>query len=80
MPIEYPEFFFRLVRPRNVEAKFRAAVNDPAIIAAVGVEDPQMVVEYLRDNTDDDDLWMAACKLFPLPGQHGRLQFQFPRA
>ena len=63
MPIEYPEFFFRLVRPRAVTAKFRTAITDPALIAAVGVEDPQMIVEYLRDNTEDDDLWMAACKL-----------------
>ncbi|KAJ2917696.1 hypothetical protein MD484_g2716, partial [Candolleomyces efflorescens] len=80
MPIDYPAYFFRLIRPRAVEAKFRAAINDPAIIAAVGVEDPQMIVEYLRDNTEDDELWMAACKLFPLPEQHELLGFQLDPA
>ncbi|RXW17197.1 hypothetical protein EST38_g8655 [Candolleomyces aberdarensis] len=79
MPIEYPEFFFRLVRPRDVEAKFRAALNDPKIIAAVGVEDPRMIVEYIRDHTDDDELWMAGCKLFPLPDQHELFGFRFQK-
>lgn len=75
MPIEYPWFFFRLIRSRNILEKFQVALNDPATLKAVGVEDPQMLIEYMRDHTEDDEVWMAACKLFPVPGQHGELTF-----
>ncbi|RXW18546.1 hypothetical protein EST38_g7309 [Candolleomyces aberdarensis] len=77
MAIEYPDFFFHLVRPSDVKEKLKAAVNDPKTLEAVGVEDPQMLVEHVRDNTDDNEIWMGACKLFPLPGQHELFGFHF---
>jgi hypothetical protein len=72
MAIEYPYYFFHLVRPIRVREKLKAAAMEPKTLEAVGVEDPKMIIEYVRDHTEDDDVWMAACKLFPLPGQHGK--------
>ncbi|RXW14842.1 hypothetical protein EST38_g11012 [Candolleomyces aberdarensis] len=77
MTIQYPDFFFHLVRPSDVKEKLKAAINDPKTLEAVGVEDPRMLVEYVRDNTEDDEIRMGACKLFPLPDQHELFGFRF---
>ena len=71
MAIEYPWYFFRLIRPRETMEKFKALLEDPATLNAVGEPDPQKLVEYVRDTTDDDEIWIAGCKLYPLPGQDG---------
>ncbi|KAJ2912600.1 hypothetical protein MD484_g7821, partial [Candolleomyces efflorescens] len=80
MTIEYPWFFFTLVRPAAVRAKFLAALLAPETVQAVGVEDPQLLVEYLREHGSDPDIRIAACKLFPRPGQDTLAHFNFEYA
>ena len=48
--LNFPSFFFRLVRPVEVANRLRDVLNHPDTIAAVGVEDPQMLVEYVREH------------------------------
>ncbi|KAJ2917428.1 hypothetical protein MD484_g3030, partial [Candolleomyces efflorescens] len=75
--IEYPSFFFRLVRPIDVANRLNLALNDPETIAAVGVEDPKMLVEHIRDHHPDPELKEAARKLFPYPGDSVTAGFNF---
>ncbi|KAJ2912543.1 hypothetical protein MD484_g7874, partial [Candolleomyces efflorescens] len=78
--IDYPDFFFRLVRPRDVANRLKDVLNHPSTIAAVGQEDPQMLVEHVRDNHPDPVLREAARKLFPHPGDSVTAGFDFGRA
>jgi hypothetical protein len=71
--INYPNFFFRLVRPIEVANRLKDVLNHPDTIAAVGVEDPKMLVEHIRDHHSDPVLREAARKLFPNPGDLGQL-------
>ncbi|KAJ2912493.1 hypothetical protein MD484_g7913, partial [Candolleomyces efflorescens] len=78
--IDYPDFFFRLVRPRDVANRLKDVLNHPSTIAAVGQEDPQMLVEHIRDTHPDPVLREAARKLFPHPGDSVTAGFDFGRA
>ncbi|KAJ2913005.1 hypothetical protein MD484_g7405, partial [Candolleomyces efflorescens] len=77
MAIEYLWYFFHLIRPASVREKFQAALQSPETLYAVGVEDPQLLVEFLRDNASDIDVRVAAAKLFPYPRQGATEFFQF---